>query len=118
MAGDDRAQTRREFREAVNMTRAELRRWLDTAESRSVGATPSGERVSSPGAQSVGHASGRRIVDILSTRVGDMDDEDYRHMRKVIGYVRRHLAQRPNGRIGDSRWRRSLMNWGHDPLNG
>ncbi len=37
-------------------------------------------------------------------------------MRKVIGYVHRHLKQRPEGDIEDSRWRKSLMNWGHDPL--
>lgn len=33
-------------------------------------------------------------------------------MRKVVGYAKRHLAQRPNGRIQE---RYSLMNWGHDP---
>lgn len=27
----------------------------------------------------------------------------------------RHLAQRPIGDIGDTPWRYSLMNWGHDP---
>jgi hypothetical protein len=37
-------------------------------------------------------------------------------MRKVVGYVRRHLAQRPPGDVRDTRWRHSLMNWGHDPL--
>jgi hypothetical protein len=33
----------------------------------------------------------------------------------VVGYVKRHLAQRPSGDISDSAWRYSLMNWGHDP---
>jgi hypothetical protein len=37
-------------------------------------------------------------------------------MRKVIGYVHRHMAQRPHGDVADTRWRKSLMNWGHDPL--
>jgi hypothetical protein len=37
-------------------------------------------------------------------------------MRKVVGYIRRHLAQRPSGHVQDTRWRHSLMNWGHDPL--
>ena len=38
-------------------------------------------------------------------------------MRKVIGYVHRHTAQKPShDAIEDSRWRHSLMNWGHDPL--
>ena len=30
-------------------------------------------------------------------------------------YAKRHLAQRPHDKIGDSPWRYSLMNWGHDP---
>ena len=33
-----------------------------------------------------------------------------------IGYCRRHLAQRPWGDVTETRWRYSLMNWGHDPL--
>lgn len=42
-------------------------------------------------------------------------DADYAHMRNVVGYAKRHLAQRPDGKIDDSPWRYSLMNWGHDP---
>jgi hypothetical protein len=37
-------------------------------------------------------------------------------MNKVVGYINRHLAQRPRGDIEDTKWRYSLMNWGHDPL--
>ena len=38
-------------------------------------------------------------------------------MRTVVGYVHRHLAQRPTKEdVETSRWRSSLMNWGHDPL--
>jgi hypothetical protein len=37
-------------------------------------------------------------------------------MRKVIGYVHRHLKQRPKGDVAHRPWRYSLMNWGHDPL--
>ena len=37
-------------------------------------------------------------------------------MNKVVGYINRHLAQKPKGDIEDSNWRYSLMNWGHDPL--
>ncbi|OZM84312.1 hypothetical protein CFP66_03285 [Pseudonocardia sp. MH-G8] len=45
--------------------------------------------------------------------------DDHAHMRKVVGYVHRHLAQRPTKEsIEDSRWRHSLMNWGHDPCKG
>jgi hypothetical protein len=35
----------------------------------------------------------------------------------VHGYVPRHLAQRPDKEdVATSRWRYSLMDWGHDPL--
>jgi len=36
-------------------------------------------------------------------------------MHRTISYVHRHLAQRPDGDISETRWRYSLMNWGHDP---
>ena len=42
-------------------------------------------------------------------------DEDYAHMRKVVGNDHRHRAQEP-ANIATSRWRYSLMNWGNDPL--
>lgn len=67
------------------------------------------------GGESTGHASGRRIVEILTTKRADLTDADCAHMRKVVGYAKRHLAQRPQGEIDDSAWRYSLMNWGHDP---
>ncbi|MEU8200870.1 DUF3140 domain-containing protein [Streptosporangium sp. NPDC049046] len=97
------------FDQAVNMTAAELERWLDTEESKSVGDKSGGE-------ESTGHRSGRRIIEILRRRKDDLEEDDYAHMRKVIGYVRRHLTQRPSGDVKETRWRYSLMNWGHDPL--
>jgi hypothetical protein len=104
-----RDEIRHEFAEAVNMTPNELEQWLDTPESQEVGQKQGvGE--------SVGHASGRRIVEILRTRKDELSDDDVEHMRKVVGYVRRHLAQRPDADNEHSRWRYSLMNWGHDPL--
>jgi len=36
-------------------------------------------------------------------------------MRKTIGFIARHKAQEP-ANVATSHWRRSLMNWGHDPL--
>ncbi|MFD9702253.1 DUF3140 domain-containing protein [Lentzea sp. NPDC059081] len=104
----DEKQTRKDFGEAVNMTAAKLEAWLETDESKEVGDRSSGE--------STGHASGRRIIDLLRTKNDDLTDSDHQHMRKVVGYVHRHLAQRPDGDVEDSRWRYSLMNWGHDPL--
>ena len=48
-----------------------------------------------------------------------LTDADYAHMRKVVGYVHRHLAQGgPAEDAEHSRGRYSLMNWGHDPLKG
>lgn len=104
-----RKETWEEFGELVNMKPAELEKWLATDESRDAGEHKDG-------GESTGHASGRRIVEILRAGQGDLSDDDYRHMRKVVGYVRRHLAQRPQGDVRESRWRYSLMNWGHDPL--
>ncbi|WP_159843619.1 DUF3140 domain-containing protein [Nocardia sp. CY41] len=106
----DNEDTRAEFDDVVNMTATELRRWLDTDESKSVGQKPE------DGGESTGHRSGRRIVDILEKK--DLTDDDYAHMRRVVGYAHRHLEQRPSGEIENSRWRYSLMNWGHDPLKG
>ncbi|GAT70490.1 DUF3140 domain-containing protein [Planomonospora sp. ID91781] len=98
-----------DFDQAVNMTAAELERWLETEESGSVGDKAGG-------GESTGHASGRRIVEILRKKKGDLTEDDHAHMRKVTGYVHRHLAQRPSGDVRETAWRYSLMNWGHDPL--
>ena len=65
----------------------------------------------------MGHASGRRIIEILGKPSAERTDDDYAHMRKVVGFIRRHLAQEPANTV-TSRWRYSLMNWGHDPLKG
>ncbi|MFD8233891.1 DUF3140 domain-containing protein [Streptomyces sp. NPDC059696] len=111
MDDGEREETWNDFRELVNMTPAELEKWLESDASRNAGQHQDG-------GESTGHASGRRIVTILRARKGDLSDDDYRHMRKVVGYVRRHLAQRPSGNVTESRWRYSLMNWGHDPLGG
>ena len=59
---------------------------------------------------------GGRILQIRQRKGAELTDEDYADMRKVIGYVHRHGKQRPDGDVMDTRWRHSLMNWGHDPL--
>jgi hypothetical protein len=105
MSDDD---TRKAFEDAVNMAPKELEDWLQTDESKEVGW---GE------GESVGHESGRRIVAIKRTKNDDLSDDDLAHMRKVVGYVKRHLAQGgPEEDKEHSKWRYSLMNWGHDPL--
>lgn len=105
----DRAKIAEDFARAVNMDADELENWLDTPESRRVGFRANGA------SESVGHASGRRIVAILRSHGTGLSEEDYAHMRKVAGFVARHRAQQPEN-IVTSRWRYSLMNWGHDPL--
>ncbi|SIN08541.1 DUF3140 domain-containing protein [Micromonospora cremea] len=112
---DDGRDTYREFTEAVNMKPGELSSWLESDESKQVGWHKGG---SSGGGESVGHESGRKIIDLLRRKRGDLSEGDYKHMRKVVGYVRRHMAQRPSGNVRDTKWRWSLMNWGHDPLKG
>ena len=98
-----------EWKELVNMTKSELEKWLDTEESKDVGQK-------SGGGESTGHKSGRRIVKILDTNKGDLTDDDYDHMGKVVGYIKRHKAQGgPDEDMEHSDWRYSLMNWGHDP---
>ncbi len=108
MASNDDV-TWKEFRDTVNMTATELDKWLKTDQSQQVGQK-------SKNSESTGHASGRRIVAILKAKKSDLTDDDYAHMRKVIGYAKRHLKQRPSGDIRETAWRYSLMNWGHDPI--
>jgi hypothetical protein len=110
---DERLATYTEFNACVNLSPKELEDWLQTEESNSVGDT---HTRGGSGGESTGHKSGRRILEIKRTRKAALSDDDYRHMRKVIGYVHRHLAQRPVNENPHGKWRYSLMNWGHDPL--
>ena len=81
-----------EFNEAVNMNPEEIEDWLETEESKSVGQ-------SDGGGESKGHESGRKIVEILKKNRSDYTDEDIDHMRRVVSYVHRHQAQRPEGDV-------------------
>jgi Protein of unknown function (DUF3140) len=86
-----------EFSDAVNMAPKALEDWLQTEESKEVGW---GE------GESVGHESGRRIVAINRKKKDDLSDDDLAHMRKVVGYVHRHLAQGgPKEDKEHSKWR-------------
>jgi hypothetical protein len=115
LSPDEETAIRKEFGRLTNMTQAELKAWLKTPQSHKVGMVRKGET------ESVGRQSAKAILKIRDKAVADLTDADYRHMKKVIGYCRRHLAQRPpayktGGDVTDTRWRWSLMNWGHDPL--
>jgi hypothetical protein len=115
LSPDQERAIRQEFDSLVNLAPAELKAWLKRPESRKVGMIRRGET------ESVGRQSARKILAIKAKAVDDLTEADYAHMKKVIGFCRRHLAQRPHaeksgGDIRDTRWRWSLMNWGHDPL--
>ena len=113
MEKDEQAEIRKDFAEAINMTPAELENWLGTDDSQRVGWK--GEDGKGSG-ESVGHKSGKRIVEIKRTKQADLTDDDYAHMKTVVSYVHRHCAQGPADDVEHSNWRYSLMNWGHDPL--
>lgn len=105
----DKHHTIYEFKKAVNMTPAQLQKWLESEDSQRVGQKHGNS-------ESTGHQSGRRIVDLLHRSMEDLSEDDIAHMRKVVGYIHRHLAQGPTKQDPEnSDWRYSLMNWGHDP---
>jgi len=110
MSGKSHEQVWDEFRDLVNMAPKEIEDFLDTEESRSVGDT-GGD------GESTGHKSGKRIVEIKRTNKADLSEDQWDHMAKVVGYIKRHKAQGgPEDDMEHSKWRYSLMNWGHDPL--
>ena len=65
---DAKRDVRAEFGDAVNMTAAQLRRWLDTDESRAVGDS------GGTSTESTGHAMGRHIVDLRALLVSITTD--------------------------------------------
>jgi uncharacterized protein DUF3140 len=103
---------REKFASRVNMTARQLEEWLQTPQSKSVGQKTNGA------GEATGHAEGRHIVEILRKKKGDLTEDDEKHMHRVVGYIERHLAQRPDKDVHDTPWRCSLMNWGHDPEHG
>ncbi|KAA1477251.1 hypothetical protein DENSPDRAFT_786340 [Dentipellis sp. KUC8613] len=99
------------FHEQVNMTVDELEKWLDSPESERAGT-------------GVGHDSGRRIVEILrknpEKKADGYDEDDIAHMRKVVAYNTRHLAQEDHlketktvDELEKTKSTISLRNWGH-----
>jgi len=104
-----RSEIWQEWNELLNIPPAELEAWLQTKESETVGDSEEGE--------STGHKSGRKILEIKRTNKENLTEDQWAHMAKVVGYIKRHCAQGgPREDVNDSSWRYSLMNWGHDPL--
>ncbi|CCF50209.1 hypothetical protein NDA11_003967 [Ustilago hordei] len=85
------AEVIKEFNDLVNMSASELEKWLKSSDSIS-----SGWKNGDSG-ETVGHNSGTKIVDILKRNPDKKKDkyteEDIKHMRKVVSYNKRHLAQ-------------------------
>ena len=98
-----------DFKQVVNMSANVLAAWLKTDESKAVGFK------TSAGRESTGHRSGKKIIALLGKTQAEFTSSDIAHARKVVGYVHRHLAQQPAGDVSRTRWRYSLMSWGHDP---
>jgi len=78
------------YSDAVNMTAKELEDWLATGESRSVGDKSSGS-------ESTGHASDRRIVDLLRTKKADLTEDDAAHMPQRSAPTARALLRTTRG---------------------
>ena len=97
------------FKEVVNMPAKTLQDWLKTEHSLAVGFKTDEK------GESVGHQSGTHILKLLKLKPNEFTTEDIKFANKVVGYVKRHLAQKPQGDITETNWRYSLMNWGHDP---
>lgn len=109
MEQEEKKEVYQAFTDNINMAPKELEKWLETEESQEVG-WDSGD------GESTGHKSGKRIVKLRRKNKDELTEDDYAHMRKVNGYIKRHInnPQKPQD-IENSRWRYSLMNWGHDP---
>lgn len=75
-----------EFNQYVNMTAAELHDWLETVDSKH----NCGYQKNEGNGETVGHESGRRIIEILKKNPDKdppgYDGEDIEHMRKVVSY--------------------------------
>ena len=87
-----------DWQDAVNLTAKQLEDFLDTDESSAVGDKGSG-------GESTGHASGRRLVQILRTNKTDLTADGGARVRKVVGYDPRHRARRPGGEFTETEGR-------------
>lgn len=92
-----------EFEAKVNMSSRELDAWLAST-------AAAGDRLGEDQ-----YEASRRMVSILGKRRVDYTIGDIAYMRKAVGYINRHLAQRPPPGAGRDGWRQELMRWGHDP---
>ena len=104
---NDNEKTYTEFKKLVNMTASAIEKWLETEESKQTG-------LDSGDGEAIGHKSGKKIVKILHKKKDELTDDDYTQMGRVISYISRHKAQKPDGDVSETRWNYSLKNWGYD----
>ncbi len=95
------------FHRVVNMTSRELRDWLAVE-----GAGETSEALP----DQAGSALGRRVLDILGKRRGDLTDDDARVMQSVVDRVTARRGDELDATVADDHERRRLMDIGHDPL--
>jgi len=103
----DQAEVYKHFKSLVNMTPLQLEKWLTTNESKNTG-------LDSGDGEAIGHKSGKKIIAILKKKKADLTASDYKHMHKVVAYISRHKAQKPDGDVSETKWNYSLKNWGYD----
>jgi Protein of unknown function (DUF3140) len=106
---DEADEVRREFDDNVNMTAAELEKWLDTDESKRVGQKDGGEsaRLRPQDRQDPQHQAGR--IEAGRPR----SHEEGQRLRVAASEAAPGQAEGP---AQDTAWAHSLKNWGHDPL--
>lgn len=97
------------FHRAVNMTSRELRDWLMVQ--------GAGEETETE-PEHAGSPLGHQVLEILGKRRADLTPDDLEAMRRVVDKVAdlRGEGEEWEPTAGDEKWRRRLMNVGHDPL--
>jgi hypothetical protein len=96
-----------DFHRVVNMTSRELREWLATDQA--------GEGTDGLPDQA-GSERSRGVLQVLSKRRTELDDDDVALMRSVVDEVTAERGPDFEPTAGETSWRHRLMSLGHDPL--
>jgi hypothetical protein len=96
-----------QFHEVVNMTSRELGDWLRES---------SAGQETEPLPDQAGPVVGRQVLAILGKRRVDLTRDDAEVMTGVVDRIRAQRGEQPSSTAGDTGWRHSLMDLGHDPL--
>ncbi|MFV2011747.1 MULTISPECIES: DUF3140 domain-containing protein [unclassified Micromonospora] len=96
-----------EFHAYVNISSEQLRDWLLTEASGEQAFVGPGVDLPQPGGA---------VLAVLGKRRVDLTEPDRQVMARVVEEIRDLLASRPAAGAADDRWRRALLDLGHDPL--